>query len=458
MTNLILCGGYGSRLWPLSRKYTPKQFLCFDSEYSLFQNTAIRNRELCQSTLIILGEDHYFQGKDQLEDIGINDVSFMSETIGRNTAPAIALGAMSVPADEILLVTPSDHRIANTAAYSEAVKKAVDLAENGNIVTFGIHPEYPETGYGYIEADGEVVSAFKEKPDAETAARYIEQGNYYWNSGMFCMKAGVFLGELNKFRPDIYDACAAVYADFKNSDSDMLPKEGMLQIPKESIDYAVMEKTDLVRVVPCDIGWADLGSIDSLYDKLDKNSDSNVVLNDGRVLSRDSSNNLVIGSGKTISLIGVDDLNIVETDDALLVTKRGASQDVKTVVDELELLDPELVRIGSTVKRPWGSYQVLEDSGEYKVKRIKVKPHSKLSLQSHKHRSEHWTVVQGQARIYCNDDILVRNTGEFVVIPVQAKHRLENIGEDELIVVEVQMGEYLGEDDIIRYEDDYARG
>lgn len=457
MINVVLCGGYGSRLWPLSRKFLPKQFLSFEGDYSLFQQTVLRNKDISDSTLVILGEDHYFQAKDQLHDIHVTNTSFIAESIGRNTAPAIALAALSVDPEDVLMISASDHRITNGEAYRKAVRRAVELASEGFLVTFGIQPEYPETGYGYIEASGEDVSAFKEKPDFKTAESYIKAGNYYWNSGMFCFKAGIFLDELKKFRPDILDACLIAFKEYQKSDLDLVPLNVMSAIPKDSIDFAVMEKSDRVKVVACNLGWADLGSIDSLYEKLDKDVQHNMIHGSSRIINENSKNNLIISDKRTVSLIDVEDLNIVDTEDALLITKRGSSQKIKCVVEQLEAEGSELIKLHNRVQRPWGAYLVLENQDRFKVKRIEVKPGARLSLQRHQHRSEHWTVVQGQARIYVNDDILVRNAGEFIVIPAKAVHRLENIGDSPLIVVEVQMGDYLGEDDIERLEDDYAR-
>jgi len=457
MINIILSGGYGSRLWPLSRASSPKQFISLFNETTLYQDTVLRNREVCDSLITILGGDHYYLAKNQLEMLNYSRGSYLIEPVGRNTAPAIALGCLLAGPDEIVLVTPSDHQIVKHDAYCTAVREAEKFASQGFLVTFGLKPTFPETGFGYIEAKGNEVVAFREKPDVKTAESYVASGRHFWNSGMFCFRAGTFLDELGKYRPDILEASRAAFQEMKSRGAENISRSLMESIPKDSIDYAVLEKSSKVRVVPCDIGWADLGSFDSLYEENPADETGNVVLHKGDLWSYGSSGNLVALSKRTVALVDVEDMIIIDTPDALLVSRKGSSQKVKDVVTDLEKSKSPLIQNPMRVERPWGAYLVLEEKPSFKVKRIEVKPGARLSLQRHKMRSEHWTVVQGLARITLEQDLLVRHAGEFVIIPQGSAHRLENMGDELLIIVEVQMGTYLEEDDIERLEDDYIR-
>ena len=455
MTNVILSGGSGTRLWPISRTLLPKQFVkLFDGE-SLFQKTYERNIGICNSSLIVSNSEQFFSAHDQLEECKASKYSFLLEPVGRNTAPAIALAAFGVEPDEVFLVSSSDHLIKDEAAYKDAVSRAAELAKDGHIVTFGIKPTYPETGYGYIESEGEDVKSFKEKPDANTAAKYLESGNYYWNSGMFCFRADVFLTELAMYAQDIYNASKNAF-DSRITDENKakIRLSDMLNIPDDSIDYAVMEKSALVKVVPCDIGWSDLGSFDSLYAELEKDKDGNTISN---AISIDSKNNLILSSERQIAAIGLEGMVIVDTPDALLVAKQGSGQQVKDVVAKLKSGGSELHNIHLTVHRPWGTYTILEEQKNYKIKRIVVKSGKKLSLQKHLHRSEHWIVVSGTAKVTVGSESFLVRQNESTYIPMGEVHRLENEGRIDLVIIEAQVGEYLGEDDIIRLEDDFRR-
>ena len=454
MTNIILCGGNGTRLWPISRTLMPKQFVKLFEDKSLFQLTAERNSKLCEKLYIVSNTEQYFLAVDQLKE---DNSKFLLEPIGRNTAPAIALACMDIDPDEIVLVTPSDHLIKNETEYQIVVQHAKKLAEAENLVTFGITPSYPETGFGYIEADKEEVKSFKEKPDLQTAKSYIEQGNYYWNSGMFCFKAGVFLDELQKHSPEIYQTCQDAYENSQEIANNQLriTHELMSAIPSDSIDYAVMEKSDSVKVIPSDIDWSDLGSFDALYDELPKDKNGNTK-NENHI-SIDSKDNLIVSHDKQIATIDVEDLIIIDTPDALLISKKGSSQKVKEVVSKLKENKSELTNIHTLAHRPWGTYEVLLSHDNYKIKRIIVKPGKRLSLQKHFHRNEHWIVVSGTATVTVGDEVKLIRPNESTYIKMGEIHRLENQGKIPVVLIEAQVGEYTGEDDIVRIEDDFKR-
>ena len=447
MTNIILCGGSGTRLWPLSRTLMPKQFVKLFEGESLFQKTVTRNQQACDAQFIVSNAEQYFLAVDQIEELNASTSNYLLEPVGRNTAPAIALACLALEAEEIVLVTPSDHLIKDETAYLEAVKKAKKLAQDDYLVTFGITPQYAETGFGYIETEGEDVLSFKEKPDSITAQAYLDAGNYYWNSGMFCFKAGIFLEELNKYSPDIYEASFAAYNNAKRDEMIRIAYDDMSTIPKDSIDYSVMEKSNKVKVIPSDIAWSDLGSFESLDEEIESSDN---------VINIDSSNNLVL-SPKQVATIDVDDLIIIDTADALLVSKKGSSQKVKEIVKRLKEENSELPNIHVTAHRPWGTYTILDEAEGYKVKRIVVKPGKRLSLQKHHHRSEHWIVVSGTAVVTRGTDEYTVRANESTYIPMGEIHRLENIGKIDLVMIEAQVGEYVGEDDIVRLEDDYKR-
>jgi len=455
MTNIILCGGSGTRLWPISRTLMPKQFVKIFDNKSLFQLTVQRNISKCDNQYIVSNAEQYFLALDQLEGMNNINSKYLLEPIGRNTAPAITLACLSLDYDELVLVTPSDHLIKNEAEYENVLNKAVDLASINKLVTFGITPTFAETGFGYIESDGIDVKAFHEKPDQETANKYLEEGNYYWNSGMFCFKAGVFLDELKKYSPEIYETSLIAFNSAKQGDVLRILHEDMLNIPEDSIDYSVMEKSDIVNVIESNIDWSDLGSFDALYEELQKDENGN-TLNENHV-SIDSNNNLIYGNERKIATVDIHDTIIVDTADALLISKKGSSQKVKKIVKEIQK-DTQLHNIHLTAHRPWGTYTILEDTPGYKIKRIEVKPGKRLSLQKHYHRNEHWIVVSGTATVTVGNEKRYVRPNESTYIKMGELHRLENEGKIPVVLIEAQVGEYTEEDDIVRIEDDFNRG
>ena len=456
MTNIVLCGGNGTRLWPISRTLFPKQFVKLFSNKSLFQLTVERNSKLCKSQFIVSNSEQYFLALDQLEELKKSNNNYLLEPIGRNTAPAIALACMALEYDEIVLVTPSDHLIKDEKEYEKVLKKAKEFAKDNKLVTFGIKPTFAETGFGYIETLNEFdVKAFHEKPDFETATSYLKAGNYYWNSGMFCFKAGVFLDELEKYSPEIYNQSLNAFNNANKNEIIRIKHEDMMAIPEDSIDYAVMEKSDIVKVIPSNIDWNDVGSFDALFEELPKDKNGNTK-NDNHI-SIDSKNNLVYGREKKIATIDVEDLIIIDTGDALLVSKKGSSQKVKKVVEKLKESNSQLHNIHLTGHRPWGTYTVLEEANGYKIKRIEVKPGSRLSLQKHFHRNEHWIVVSGTATVTVGNEKKYVRPNESTYIKMGEAHRLENEGKIPVVLIEAQVGEYTGEDDIVRIDDDFKR-
>lgn len=456
MKVVILCGGSGTRLWPVSRALYPKQFCQLFGKESLFQKTISRNIPLADSFSIVINQEQYFMGLDQMEEMKLElGKQFILEPVGRNTAPAIALAAFASKPDDILLIVSSDHLIEKQNEYLDVLKKAKRLAEEEKLVTFGIKPAYPETGYGYIEANGFEVKSFKEKPDQRTAENYVKAGNYFWNSGMFCFKAKTFLDELKKHAPDIYENSFQTFEHAKKDSVLRLNLEDMKAIRADSIDYAVMEKSSLVKVVPSDIGWSDVGSFDSLYEALPKDQNGNTESEN--TINLGSKNNLIIGGKRLISTIDVNDMIIVDTSDALVIAKKGSTQKVKELVSEVKKKFPEMANIHTTAHRPWGTYTILDESSAYKVKRIVVRPGAKLSLQYHHHRSEHWIVVSGTATVTVNEKTFDLKQNESTYIPKEATHRLFNNQKEDLVLIEAQVGTYLGEDDIVRLQDDYKR-
>jgi len=466
---VLLSGGSGTRLWPLSREAYPKQFLPLVGEDTMLQATWRRVAGLSpRAPLVVANEEHRFLVAEQLRLCGAPPGRIVLEPVGRNTAPAIAIAALVASADggdPLLLVLPSDHVVRDDAAFREAVRAAMPAAESGALVTFGIVPTAPETGFGYIhaaEGDGvRPVSRFVEKPDAQTAQRYLDAGGYYWNSGMFLFRATRYLEELAKFRPDILDAaraaCGHLEHDVPTRDSEFLrlDREAFAASPSESIDYAVMEKTDAAMVLPVDIGWNDVGSWSALWDVSEQDGDGNA--HHGDVIAIDSRNSYAYAT-RLVALVGVDDLVVVDTDDAVLVAAKDRVQDVKQVVARLKADQRSQAALHREVHRPWGSYDSVDVGDGFQVKRIKVKPGAALSLQSHNRRAEHWIVVRGTARVTRNNDVFELFANQSTYIPIGAKHRLENPGDQMLELIEVQSGDYLGEDDIVRYEDVYGRG
>ena len=479
MINLVLCGGSGSRLWPLSRTLMPKQFVRMFGDQSLFQQTIIRNQPLCEQTLIVSNQNQYFLALEQIQEMDYLSSHFLLEPVGRNTAPAIALACLSLTllqmkADEFVLVTPADHLIQNLDAYAEAVDRAKRLASEDKLVTFGIKPSHAETGYGYIQANAEEVISFTEKPNLELAKSYLKQGNYYWNSGIFCFKAAVFLEELKRHSQAIFNACEEAMSTVKNSPlkdtvavftegqrSIRIDKAAMMAIPDNSIDYAVMEHSQRVAVVPALIKWSDLGSFDSLATVMNQKDSVNTLIcqseDDPQPICIDAYDNLLVSEKRQIALIDVHDLIVVDSADSLLISQKGSSQKVKQVVAEITKKQPELAEIHRIAHRPWGTYEVLVEQSGYKVKRITVKPGGQLSLQKHFHRNEHWIVVSGTATVTVEDETKLVRPNESTYIKMGQIHRLQNHGKINLVMIEVQVGEYTGEDDITRIDDIYSR-
>jgi len=467
----ILCGGAGSRLWPVSRELHPKPFIRLADGQSLLQKAWLRGAVLpdVTETLTVTNRELYFKTEDEYREVSgehYKDLpnSFILEPFGRNTAPAIAAAALQVAAghgdDALLLVLAADHLITDQSAFALAVEQAMQLATQGKLVTFGIRPETPETGYGYIEADGNKVVRFVEKPGIEKAQEYVESGNYLWNSGMFCFSAGSMLREMQQHCPDILSATRTCLdqsrkAEGKNHTQIELDPDTFARVPDDSIDYAVMEKSANVAVIPCNIGWSDIGSWNAVGELTPADGQGNRI--DGEVMLQDVSNCYIQSKQRIVGALGIDNLVIIDTPDAMLVADRSRAQDVKLLYARLKAQGHEAHKLHTTVHRPWGTYTVLEEGPRFKIKRIVVKPGGRLSLQMHHHRSEHWVVVSGMARVVNGDRELFINTDESTYIPAGHKHRLENPGVVDLVMIEVQSGEYLGEDDIVRFEDIYGR-
>ena len=446
MTNVILCGGSGTRLWPLSRTLMPKQFIRLFNNKSLFDLTLRRNVH-AQKTIIVCNEAHYFLALDECGNKKID--KFILEPFGKNTAAAIAFAALCCDKDEILLVTPSDHLIEDETEYKKALLIAQSYANQGFLVTFGIKPNEPNTGYGYIKADknGDV-ERFIEKPNFETATKFIKEGGYYFNSGMFCFKAGVFLSEMKKYAPSIVkDVTAAIEGSANEPNLLKISPNFMDKIEDISIDYALMQKSLNIKMVPLDAGWSDMGSFDELSKK---------IKNEGESLQIGASENFIL-TKKPTALVDVQNLLVVDTKDALLIAKKGSSQKVKEVYKHFSNSLPEICETHTSVYRPWGSYEVLGEGSGYKMKKIVVKPGKRLSLQKHFKRNEHWVVVEGEALVTIDDSEMQIKRNESIYIKSGQIHRLENTANSDLIVIEVQTGEYLGEDDIVRISDDYDR-
>lgn len=446
MTNVILCGGSGTRLWPLSRTLMPKQFIRLFNEKSLFDLTLRRN-VYAQKTIIVCNEAHYFLALDECGNKKID--KFILEPFGKNTAAAITFAALCCDEDEILLVTPSDHLIEDETEYKKALLIAQSYANQGFLVTFGIKPNEPNTGYGYIKADknGDV-ERFIEKPNLETAAKFIKEGGYYFNSGMFCFKAGVFLSEMKKYAPSIVkDVTAAIEGSANEPNLLKISPNFMDKIEDISIDYALMQKSLNIKMVPLDAGWSDMGSFDELSKK---------IKNEGELLQIGASENFIL-TKKPTALVDVQNLLVVDTKDALLIAKKGSSQKVKEVYKHFSNSLPEICETHTSVYRPWGSYEVLGEGSGYKMKKIVVKPGKRLSLQKHFKRNEHWVVVEGEALVTIDGNEAPLKQNELIYIKSGQIHRLENTANSDLIVIEVQTGEYLGEDDIVRISDDYDR-
>lgn len=461
---VILAGGTGSRLWPLSRELYPKQLLRLTEETSLLQTTMLRVAGLPDilPPLIVVGEEHRFITRTQIEELqAFDEFTILLEPVGRNTGPAIC-GAVEFCCQNgnekaILLVLPADHLVREKEAFGRAVRQAAELAEAGAIVTFGITPLHPETGYGYIEqGEGQQVASFTEKPDLAVAQEYVASGRYFWNSGMFAFSATTFQMEMLEYAPEMLACMAeAVRTGVRDGNFFRFDRQQMLRCPSDSIDYVLLEKTSRAAVVSADLGWSDIGSWQALWQVLDKDANGNVC--QGDVFLADTWNCLVRSEDRLVAAVGMNDVMIVETSDSLLVAPLSRSQDVKKIVSYLKENKRKEYSCHRTVYRPWGSYTVLEEQPRYQMKRISVKPGAKLSLQMHHHRYEHWVVVKGTARVTNGEAVILLHENQSTYIPVGTVHRLENPGVIELELIEVQIGPYLGEDDIVRFDDVYGR-
>ena len=475
---VVLSGGVGARLWPVSRETYPKPFIQLSDGYSLIQKTfqRVASFQNVKEILTVTNRDHFFQTLDEFSALPMSKqtkLEFLLEPLGRNTAPAIAMAALNIAdkygSDTVLLVLPADHVIEKQNIFESAVARATQLAEQGHLVTFGLTPQQPDTGFGYIEV-GETlgtaeaslavvahnVKSFAEKPTIEVAKHYLESGNYLWNAGIFCFTAQTFLEALEKHAEDVYRSSAECWNASKSSTAPIQMDETLFSaVPDISVDYAVMEKASNVAVVGCDMGWNDVGSWVSLSGLSEPDSEGNRL--EGETLLVESRNNYVRSDSRLVATVGINDLVIVDTSDALLVAAKDCVQDVKKVVEKLKVKGHRCYRTHNTVHRPWGTYTELEQGERFKIKRIVVKPGASLSLQMHYHRCEHWVVVSGTAKIINGEQEILLKTNESTFIPSGHQHRLENPGKIPLVLIEVQSGEYLQEDDIVRFDDMYGR-
>jgi len=465
MIPVVMSGGSGTRLWPLSRKHKPKQFLALFGENTMFQNTLNRLDGLAemQPPIVVCNNDHRFMVAEQTQEMGIKSPTILLEPFGRNTAPALAIAALQAMLkgeDPILLVLAADHVIEDISSFHHAINIAQKHAEQGLLATFGIVPTSPNTGYGYIRADeknkASKVKAFVEKPDLETATSYLASGDYYWNSGMFMFKASTLIAELEKFSPEILSSCREALS---NGQSDLdfirLNKEAFESCPSDSIDYAVMEQTDKAVVVPLDAGWSDVGSWASLWECAEQDVENNVL--QGDVMIDDVKNSYVRSDHRLVSVLGLDDVVVVETADAVMVASKDSAQNVKSIVSKLTDSKRSEAENHRLCYRPWGYYDCIDVGARFQVKHITVNPGASLSLQLHYHRAEHWVVVTGSAEVTCDDKVILLSENESTYIPLGKKHRLYNPGRVPLEIIEVQSGSYLGEDDIVRFDDKYQR-
>ena len=466
LTPVLLSGGVGSRLWPVSREAYPKQFLPLASELSMLQDTMERTRGLeSGNPIVICNEDHRFMVAEQLRQLKVDASAIILEPEGRNTAPAVALAALhaiKTDPEALLLVLPADHVITDVEAFTKAVSNGIEEASRGTLMTFGVVPDAPETGYGYLRLGtpkGEnlfALDSFVEKPDAATAQEYLDSGKYYWNSGMFLLSAQAYLEELKAFAPTMLAACETAMEQ-AGGDLDFLrpDKESFTACPSDSIDYAVMEHTKRGGVIPLDCGWSDVGAWSTLWQVSESDGDGNVQIGD--VMVEDCHNSYFRSESRLVAATGVDNLIVVETPDAVLIAERDKVQNVKAIVNRLKSEGRSEAALHHRVYRPWGSYESLIEGDRFQVKRIVVNPGQTLSLQMHHHRAEHWIVVHGTAEVTCEDDVFTLREDQSTYIPLGHKHRLANPGKIPLELIEVQSGSYLGEDDIVRFEDVYGR-
>jgi mannose-1-phosphate guanylyltransferase len=475
----ILCGGAGSRLWPVSRELHPKPFIRLADNESFLQKSFIRGAILpnVSEVLTVTNRELLFKTKDDYREVNNKNVqtSFLLEPLGRNTAAAVALAALYVEnrhgADATLLILTADHLIENQQAFQEAVENASQIAKTGKIVTFGIQPNAPETGYGYIEANQEKsiknqektigydVARFVEKPNLATAQAYVDSGKFYWNSGMFCLTAKTLLSEMQQHAPDILNAAKKCFKSSLETATDITQIEfdakTFADVPSNSIDYAVMEKSSNVAVIPCDIGWNDIGAWDAMSALTEADENGNRI--NGNAILNTTKNCFIQGDKRLVAMVGLENVMVIDTPDALLVANKSHVQNVKDIFNELKAQGNEAYKLHQTVHRPWGNYTTLEEGERFKIKRIVVKPGGRLSLQMHHHRSEHWVVVSGMAKVTNGDKEFFVSSNESTFIPAGCHHRLENPGVLDLVMIEVQSGDYVGEDDIVRFDDQYGR-
>lgn len=471
---VIICGGAGSRLWPVSREAHPKPFMSLPDGQNLLQKTLLRAMALDGVTevMTVTNRELYFKTDDEYRKLKpkASCLSYVLEPFGRNTAAAVISAAFQLQQthgpDAVMLVLPADHLIQRTDAFADAVVRAAGLASQGWLVTFGIQPQYPETGFGYIESDNKALSGglqvkrFVEKPSQEKAEEYLAAGNYYWNSGMFCFRVGTLINEMKTHAPAVHDAVAEAIGGSRLTEGQAhrcltLDEQLFGNVPDISIDYALMERSDKVATVPCDLGWSDIGSWNALSELTAEDDEGNRC--EGEVLVHEAHNNYVHSPERLAALVGVQNLIVVDTPDALLIAHKEHTQDVKQIVAQLKKSGHSAHLLHRTVHRPWGTYTTLEEGHRFKIKRIVVKPGASLSLQMHHHRSEHWIVVTGMAKVVNGETTRMLNSNESTFIPAGHKHRLENPGVIDLVLIEVQSGDYLGEDDIVRFEDNYGR-
>ncbi len=465
MIPVILSGGSGTRLWPLSRKNKPKQFLSLFGKQSLFQDTLSRLSGLTnlEAPIIVCNDEHRFMVAEQLQEMGQHTADIILEPCARNTAPAIAIAALQAQSkgdDPVMLVLAADHVIHDCDAFHKAINQAEKAAEQGALVTFGIIPDCPHTGYGYIEAFDKTalskVSAFVEKPTQEVAETYIASGNYYWNSGMFMFKASTVLKELERFAPEMLASCTEAFtASQKDLDFIRLDKKAFSACPSDSLDYAIMEKTDKAIVIPLNAGWSDVGSWSSLWENHDKDQHNNVLIGD--VMVENVSNSYIHSEHRLVSVLGVDNIVVVETADAVMIANKEQAENIKIMVNKLQDADRDEAVVHRKCYRPWGHYDAVDAGERFQVKRISVNPGASLSLQLHHHRAEHWIVVTGTAEVTCGEEVTLVSENESTYIPLGIQHRLHNPGRVPLEIIEIQSGSYLGEDDIIRIDDNYNR-
>jgi len=468
-TPVILSGGTGTRLWPLSRTMHPKQFLQLAGEHTMFQQTVVRAMNVpgARPPVVVCNEQYRFLVAEQLRQINVAAQAIVLEPVGRNTAPAVAvaaLHALGMDKDALTMVLPADHVIGDEVAFRSAMATALPAASAGRLVLFGIRPAHPEVGYGYIRMGQELagtrgvheVSAFREKPDLATATAYLESGEYVWNSGMFLLSASAYLDELSRYAPSMVDACRqALGSARKDMDFIRLDEAAFASCPDDSIDCAVMEKTSLAALVPMDAGWSDVGSWRALWEIAERDDNGNAMTGD--IVAYDTRDTYIRAEGRLVTTLGVENLVIVETNDAVLVTTRDMVQDVKKIVDSLKKANRSEATIHRKVYRPWGSYEGIDSGPGFQVKRITVNPGATLSLQLHHHRAEHWVIVRGTARITKGNKEILLSEDQSTYIPLGTLHRLNNPGKIPLELIEVQTGVYLGEDDIVRFEDRYGR-